>query len=70
MANKSAQNVVDAIGKSRKTTLDRVINGLGIRHVGEHTARQLALRFKTLEALSASIGPVPRVSLRETDPGS
>jgi DNA ligase (NAD+) len=54
MAKKSAQNVVDAIQKSRKTTLDRVINGLGIRHVGEHTARQLALRFKTLEALSAA----------------
>jgi DNA ligase (NAD+) len=54
MAKKSAQNVVDAIEKSRKTTLDRVINGLGIRHVGEHTARQLALRFKTLDALSAA----------------
>ena len=54
MAKKSAQNVIDAIEKSRKTTLDRVINGLGIRHVGEHTARQLALRFKTLDALSAA----------------
>ena len=51
MADKSAQNVLDAIERSRKTTLDRLINGLGIRHVGEHTARQLALRFKTLEAL-------------------
>src|SRR5262249_60235250 len=40
MAKKSARNVVDAIRKSRTTTLDRVINGLGIRHVGEHTARQ------------------------------
>ncbi|HTR63347.1 MAG TPA: NAD-dependent DNA ligase LigA [Candidatus Binataceae bacterium] len=54
MATKSAQNVVDAIEKSRNTTLDRVINGLGIRHVGEHTARQLALRFKTLDALAAA----------------
>lgn len=54
MAKKSAQNVIDAIEKSRKTTLDRVINGLGIRHVGEHTARQLALRFKTLDALAAA----------------
>jgi len=54
MAKKSAQNVIDAIEKSRKTTLDRVINGLGIRHVGEHTARQLALRFKTLDALSTA----------------
>ena len=54
MAKKSARNVVDAIQKSRNTTLDRVINGLGIRHVGEHTARQLALRFKTLAALSTA----------------
>jgi DNA ligase (NAD+) len=51
MAAKSAQNLIDAIGRSRTVALDRVINGLGIRHVGEHTARQLALRFHTLEAL-------------------
>jgi DNA ligase (NAD+) len=50
-ADKSAQNVLDAIDHSRKVALDRVINGLGIRHVGEHTARQLALRFQKLEAL-------------------
>jgi DNA ligase (NAD+) len=52
MAEKSARNVFEAIQRSRRTTLERVINGLGIRHVGEHTARQLAMRFKTLEALS------------------
>src|SRR5215469_12430260 len=52
MADKSAQNVLDAIKKARKTTLDRFINGLGIRHVGEHTARQLALKVKTMEALA------------------
>ena len=51
MADKSARNVLAAIERSRHATLDRVINGLGIRHVGEHTARQLALRFKSLEAL-------------------
>ena len=51
-ADKSAQNILDAIQGARKTSLDRVINGLGIRHVGEHTARQLALRFHTLEALA------------------
>ena len=45
MAEKSAQNLLDAIDRSRHPTLDRLINGLGIRHVGEHTARQLALRF-------------------------
>jgi len=54
MADKSAQNVLDAITRSRKVALDRVINGLGIRHVGEHTARQLALRFRTLDALMAA----------------
>ncbi len=51
MAAKSAQNLIEAIERSRTVALDRVINGLGIRHVGEHTARQLALRFRTLEVL-------------------
>jgi DNA ligase (NAD+) len=51
MAARSAQNLIEAIERARKVALDRVINGLGIRHVGEHTARQLALRFRTLEAL-------------------
>ncbi|MGH7907697.1 MAG: NAD-dependent DNA ligase LigA [Candidatus Binataceae bacterium] len=54
MAAKSAQNVLDRIERSRKTTLDRVINGLGIRHVGEHTARQLAARFKTIEKIAGA----------------
>ncbi|MDB5107752.1 MAG: ligase [Candidatus Binatus sp.] len=54
MADKSAQNIVDAIAKARKTTLDRFINGLGIRHVGEHTARQLALKFRTIDAFAAA----------------
>jgi DNA ligase (NAD+) len=51
MARKSAQNVLDAIAHASKTSLERFINGLGIRHVGEHTARQLALKFRTMEAL-------------------
>ena len=51
MADKSARNVLASIERSRHATLDRVINGLGIRHVGEHTARQLAQRFKHLEPL-------------------
>jgi DNA ligase (NAD+) len=51
MAGKSAQNLLDAIERSRHRTLDRFINGLGIRHVGESTARALALRFKTIDAL-------------------
>ena len=48
MAEKSAQNLLDAIERSRHRTFDRFINGLGIRHVGESTARALALRFKTI----------------------
>jgi len=51
MADKSASNVLASIERARHATLDRVINGIGIRHVGEHTARQLALRFRTIEAL-------------------
>ena len=51
MADKSAQNILDAIEKSRHVKFDRVINGLGIRHVGEHTARVLALKFRTMRAL-------------------
>ena len=54
MGEKSAENLIANIESSRKAGLDRVINALGIRHVGEHTARQLALRFGTLEALSAA----------------
>jgi DNA ligase (NAD+) len=54
MADKSAQNIVDAIAHARKTSLDRFINGLGIRHVGEHTARQLALKFRTIDAFAAA----------------
>jgi DNA ligase (NAD+) len=52
MGEKSAQNLLENIQGSRRTTLDRFINGLGIRHVGEHTARQLALRFKSIEDLT------------------
>ncbi|HEY9156640.1 NAD-dependent DNA ligase LigA [Candidatus Binatus sp.] len=54
MADKSARNVLDAIAAARKTSLDRFISGLGIRHVGEHTARQLALKFRTMDALAAA----------------
>ncbi|MFQ5901483.1 MAG: NAD-dependent DNA ligase LigA [Thermodesulfobacteriota bacterium] len=50
-ADKSAENLLDAIGKSKKTTLSRLIYALGIRHVGEHIARVLARSFNKLEAL-------------------
>ena len=58
MGKKSAENLIENIENSRKVPLDRVINALGIRHVGEHTARQVAIRFGTLEALSAASGEV------------
>ncbi|MBF6569980.1 MAG: NAD-dependent DNA ligase LigA [Candidatus Binataceae bacterium] len=54
MGKKSVHNLLDAINRSRTTTLERLVNGLGIRHVGEATARALAMRFKTIEAIAAA----------------
>ncbi|KRI00505.1 NAD-dependent DNA ligase LigA [Curvibacter sp. PAE-UM] len=51
MADKSAQNIVDALEKSKQTTLPRFIFGLGIRHVGEATAKALARHFGQLDAI-------------------
>ena len=51
MAEKSAANVIAAIDKSRRTTLARFIYALGIRHVGETTAKDLARHFGNLDAL-------------------
>jgi DNA ligase (NAD+) len=51
MGEKSASNLIENINRSRHTTLDRLINGLGIRHVGEHTARQLAQHFHDIHRL-------------------
>ncbi len=51
MAQKSAQNVLDALEKSKSTTLARFIYALGIRHVGESTAKSLARHFGQLDAL-------------------
>jgi DNA ligase (NAD+) len=51
MAQKSAQNVVDALNHSKQTTLARFIYGLGIRNVGEATAKDLAAHFGALQAL-------------------
>jgi len=68
MAEKSAQNVLNALEKSKSTTLARFIYALGIRHVGEATAKELARHFGSLDALLhaseeqllevADIGPV------------
>ncbi|MDZ7331070.1 MAG: NAD-dependent DNA ligase LigA [candidate division KSB1 bacterium] len=51
MANKSAQNILDALERSKNIPLDRFIYSLGIRYVGEHTASLLADHFKTLDNL-------------------
>lgn len=54
MAEKSASNLVAAIDASRNTTLARFIYALGIRHVGEATAKDLARYFGNLDALLAA----------------
>jgi DNA ligase (NAD+) len=74
MADKSAQNIVDALEQSKQTTLPRFLFGLGIRHVGEATAKSLARHFGKLDAVMqaseeqllavADIGPVVATSIR------
>lgn len=51
MGPKLAQNIVDAIQKSKKTSFARFLYALGIRYVGEHTAQLLANRFKDIYEL-------------------
>lgn len=50
-AEKSAQNLIDAIEKSKHTTLSRFLFALGILHVGEYAAKQLARNFEKIEDL-------------------
>lgn len=74
MAEKSAQNLLDSLEKSKTTTLARFIYGLGIRHVGETTAKDLARHFGNLDALMAAdeatllqvndVGPVVSASIQ------
>ncbi len=74
MAGKSAGNLVAALEKSKHTTLPRFLFGLGIRHVGESTAKALARHFGRLDAIMdaseaqllevADVGPVVARSLR------
>ncbi len=74
MALKSAQNIIDALQKSKQTTLPRFLFGLGIRHVGEATAKALAQHFGKLDAIMdateaqllevADVGPIVAQSLR------
>jgi DNA ligase (NAD+) len=75
MADKSAANLVTALERSRRTTLARFIFGLGIRNVGESTARDLAVHFGSLDAVMAAseealrqapdVGPVVARSIRQ-----
>jgi len=51
MADKSARNLLAALEKSKQTTLARFLYGLGIRHVGEATAKDLARHFGKLDAI-------------------
>ncbi len=74
MADKSAQNILVALQNSKQTTLPRFLYGLGIRHVGEATAKALAKHFGKLDAIMdapleqltqvADVGPVVALSLR------
>jgi len=75
MGDKSAANLVAELERSRKTTLERLIYALGIRNVGESTARDLARHFGDLEPLARAseeellqvldIGPVVARSIRQ-----
>jgi DNA ligase (NAD+) len=51
MGEKLAQNILDAIEKSKETTFARLLHALGIRHVGEHTASLLADYFSDIDEL-------------------
>jgi DNA ligase (NAD+) len=73
MGEKSAANLVAAIEHSKRTTLPRLLNGLGIPGVGESTAKALADHFGSLDALQAAtleqiqetqdVGPVVGASI-------
>jgi len=63
MAEKSAQNVCEALEKSKHTTLARFLYALGIRNVGEATAKDLARHFGSLDALlGADVDALMQVS--------
>jgi DNA ligase (NAD+) len=75
MGEKSAQKLVDAIEKSKSTTLPRFLFGLGIRHVGETTAKDLARHFGDIHKLMDAsveqllevpdVGPIVAQSVHE-----
>lgn len=54
MGQKSAANLISAIEESKKNPLHRVINALGIRHIGEKNAKTLAKALKSMDAIIAA----------------
>jgi len=54
MADKSASNLIEAINKSKSNSLNRLVFGLGIRHVGVRAAWILSTRFGSLERIAAA----------------
>ncbi|MBC7189217.1 NAD-dependent DNA ligase LigA, partial [Candidatus Aerophobetes bacterium] len=61
-AEKSSQNMIDSLEKSKKTTLDRLLYALGIRHVGEHLAKVLAEHYPDIDSLAkASVEELMRI---------
>jgi DNA ligase (NAD+) len=74
MADKSAKNIVLSLQNSKQTTLSRFLYGLGIRHVGEATAKALVKHFGKLDSIMdasleqltqvADVGPIVALSLR------
>lgn len=63
MGESSVANLLEAIEQSKSRPLDKLIFGLGIRYVGDRTARDLAKRYKSLEALRhASYGDLIEIA--------
>ncbi|MDX1543206.1 MAG: NAD-dependent DNA ligase LigA [Christiangramia sp.] len=54
MADKSAENLINGIEKSKEVPFERVLFALGIRYVGETVAKKLAKHFKNIDALMAA----------------
>lgn len=52
MADKSAQNIIDGIEKSKQIPFEKVLYGIGIKHIGETIAKKLVKNFNSIEALS------------------
>lgn len=62
LGEKSAQNLINAIENSKKNCLSRLLFGLGIRHIGQSAAREIARHFKNIDALiSASAEEIAEI---------